>query len=95
MIPHDMPFRCHAFHEFRLILQIMPCNEKRGRHLLVTQNIQNRRRKSILIPVVKREVQFLLFRISQKNGIILLQNGFEAFLINGRQLAVLAFLKPK
>ena len=73
VVPDNMPLRPHPFDQIRIFFQIIPHNKKSRRHMMLSQCVENRRRVSIFVSAVKRQIQNLFRRILRIKRIILRQ----------------------
>ena len=73
VVPDDMSLRPHPFDQVGIFFQIIPYNKKSRRHMMLFQCVENRRRVSIFVSAVKRQIQNLFRRILRIKRIILRQ----------------------
>ena len=73
VVPDDMSLRPHPFDQIGIFFQIIPYNKKSRRHMMLFQCVENRRRVSIFVSAVKRQIQNLFRRILRIKRIILRQ----------------------
>ena len=73
VVPDDMSLRPHPFDQIGIFFQIISYNKKSSRHMMLFQCVENRRRVSIFVSAVKRQIQNLFRRILRIKRIILRQ----------------------
>ena len=61
MVADDMPFVVEALHQIRIVPDEASGAEEAGLDIVLFQDVKNRRRKSILIPLIEGEIH-ILFR---------------------------------
>jgi len=95
MVADQMAFLGHSANQIGLVFHEMAGDEKGGRNLLVPEYVQNTGRIPVLVAVIEGQIQILAARISKEYGVLLPQDVQEAFLRNGRQASVFAFLEAE
>ena len=93
VVPDDMPLRPHPFDQVGIFFQIIPYNKKSRRHMMLFQCVENRRRVSIFVSAVKRQIQNLFRRILRIKRIILRQL-LHAFVRHRRFVVLLKGKSP-
>ena len=56
VVPDDMSLRPHPFDQIGIFFQIISYNKKSSRHMMLFQCVENRRRVSIFVSAVKRQI---------------------------------------
>lgn len=93
VVPDDMPLRPHPFDQVGIFFQIIPHNKKSRPHMMLFQCVENRRRVSIFVSAVKRQIQNLFRRILRIKRIILRQL-LHAFVRHRRFVVLLKGKSP-